>query len=52
MWFLDKGGALVAVKQPSVPTKHLWYVHLENCLTAILVTTHFGSCKKMPVSLI
>ncbi|KAG7267824.1 hypothetical protein CRUP_017368, partial [Coryphaenoides rupestris] len=24
VWFLDKGGALVAVKQPSVPTKHLW----------------------------
>ncbi|XP_032419731.1 VPS10 domain-containing receptor SorCS3 [Xiphophorus hellerii] len=24
IWFLDKGGALVAVKQPSVPTKHLW----------------------------
>ncbi|XP_036971360.1 VPS10 domain-containing receptor SorCS3 [Acanthopagrus latus] len=24
MWFLDKGGALVAVKQPSVPTRHLW----------------------------
>lgn len=30
IWFLDKGGALVAVKQPSVPTRHLWYVHLEN----------------------
>lgn len=30
VWFLDKGGALVAVKQPSVPTRHLWYVHLEN----------------------
>lgn len=26
VWFLDKGGALVAVKQPSVPTRHLWYV--------------------------
>uniref|UniRef100_A0A4W6CS98 Sortilin related VPS10 domain containing receptor 3 n=1 Tax=Lates calcarifer TaxID=8187 RepID=A0A4W6CS98_LATCA len=24
VWFLDKGGALVAVKQPSVPTRHLW----------------------------
>uniref|UniRef100_A0A671UYN3 Sortilin related VPS10 domain containing receptor 3 n=1 Tax=Sparus aurata TaxID=8175 RepID=A0A671UYN3_SPAAU len=24
MWFLDKGGALVAVKQPSVPTSDLW----------------------------
>uniref|UniRef100_A0A669DPF9 Sortilin related VPS10 domain containing receptor 3 n=1 Tax=Oreochromis niloticus TaxID=8128 RepID=A0A669DPF9_ORENI len=24
IWFLDKGGALVAVKQPSVPTRHLW----------------------------
>ncbi|XP_061763847.1 VPS10 domain-containing receptor SorCS3 [Nerophis ophidion] len=24
VWFLDRGGALVAVKQPSVPTKHLW----------------------------
>lgn len=30
VWFLDKGGALVAVKQPSVPTRHLWYVHLDN----------------------
>lgn len=25
VWFLDKGGALLAV--PSVPTRHLWYVH-------------------------
>ncbi|XP_058627043.1 VPS10 domain-containing receptor SorCS3 isoform X2 [Onychostoma macrolepis] len=24
VWFLDKGGALVAVKQPTVPTRHLW----------------------------
>uniref|UniRef100_A0A665W0T3 PKD domain-containing protein n=1 Tax=Echeneis naucrates TaxID=173247 RepID=A0A665W0T3_ECHNA len=24
VWFLDKGGALVAVKQPSMPTRHLW----------------------------
>ncbi|KAM9793122.1 VPS10 domain-containing receptor SorCS3 [Neosynchiropus ocellatus] len=24
VWFLDQGGALVAVKQPTVPTKHLW----------------------------
>ncbi|KAK7930692.1 hypothetical protein WMY93_007087 [Mugilogobius chulae] len=24
VWFLDKGGALVAVKQPSVPTRNLW----------------------------
>ncbi|XP_051561251.1 VPS10 domain-containing receptor SorCS3-like [Myxocyprinus asiaticus] len=24
IWFLDKGGALVAVKQPTVPTRHLW----------------------------
>ncbi|XP_034043251.1 VPS10 domain-containing receptor SorCS3 [Thalassophryne amazonica] len=24
VWFLDQGGALVAVKQPSVPTRHLW----------------------------
>ncbi|XP_049577475.1 VPS10 domain-containing receptor SorCS3 isoform X1 [Syngnathus scovelli] len=24
VWFLDKGGALVAVKEPSVPTRHLW----------------------------
>ncbi|CAG5895405.1 unnamed protein product [Menidia menidia] len=24
IWFLDRGGALVAVKQPSVPTRHLW----------------------------
>uniref|UniRef100_G3PV98 PKD domain-containing protein n=1 Tax=Gasterosteus aculeatus aculeatus TaxID=481459 RepID=G3PV98_GASAC len=24
VWFLDKGGAIVAVKQPSVPTRHLW----------------------------
>ncbi|KAF7216643.1 VPS10 domain-containing receptor SorCS3 isoform X1 [Nothobranchius furzeri] len=24
IWFLDKGGALVAVKQPSVSTRHLW----------------------------
>uniref|UniRef100_A0A8C5HSJ0 VPS10 domain-containing receptor SorCS3-like n=1 Tax=Gouania willdenowi TaxID=441366 RepID=A0A8C5HSJ0_GOUWI len=24
VWFLDSGGALVAVRQPSVPTKHLW----------------------------
>ncbi|XP_061628113.1 VPS10 domain-containing receptor SorCS3 [Phyllopteryx taeniolatus] len=24
VWFLDKEGALVAVKQPSVPTRHLW----------------------------
>nr|XP_061792495.1 VPS10 domain-containing receptor SorCS3-like [Nerophis lumbriciformis] len=24
VWFLDKGGALVAVKQPSVPNRHLW----------------------------
>uniref|UniRef100_A0A8C8HG41 PKD domain-containing protein n=1 Tax=Oncorhynchus tshawytscha TaxID=74940 RepID=A0A8C8HG41_ONCTS len=23
VWFLDKGGALVAVKQPTVPTRHL-----------------------------
>lgn len=30
VWFLDKGGALVAVKQPTVPTRHLWYVHLQN----------------------
>lgn len=30
VWFLDKGGALVAVKQPSVPTRHLWYVFLQN----------------------
>uniref|UniRef100_A0A8C3G8R1 PKD domain-containing protein n=1 Tax=Cyclopterus lumpus TaxID=8103 RepID=A0A8C3G8R1_CYCLU len=30
VWFLDKGGAIVAVKQPSVPTRHLWYVYLEN----------------------
>lgn len=29
VWFLDKGGALVAVKQPSVPTRHLWYVHIS-----------------------
>lgn len=32
VWFLDKGGALVAVKQPSVPTRHLWYVLSENLL--------------------
>ncbi|XP_066514332.1 VPS10 domain-containing receptor SorCS3 [Hoplias malabaricus] len=24
VWFLDKGGALLAVKQPTVPTRHLW----------------------------
>uniref|UniRef100_A0A3Q2PJA0 Sortilin related VPS10 domain containing receptor 3 n=1 Tax=Fundulus heteroclitus TaxID=8078 RepID=A0A3Q2PJA0_FUNHE len=24
IWFLDRGGAIVAVKQPSVPTRHLW----------------------------
>ncbi|XP_056136544.1 VPS10 domain-containing receptor SorCS3 [Lampris incognitus] len=24
VWFLDKGGALIAVKQPSAPTRHLW----------------------------
>uniref|UniRef100_A0A8C6TPL3 Sortilin related VPS10 domain containing receptor 3 n=1 Tax=Neogobius melanostomus TaxID=47308 RepID=A0A8C6TPL3_9GOBI len=24
VWFLDKGGALVAVKQPTVPTRNLW----------------------------
>uniref|UniRef100_A0A3B3ZD04 PKD domain-containing protein n=1 Tax=Periophthalmus magnuspinnatus TaxID=409849 RepID=A0A3B3ZD04_9GOBI len=24
VWFLDKGGALVAVKQPSIPTRNLW----------------------------
>uniref|UniRef100_A0AAY4F144 PKD domain-containing protein n=1 Tax=Denticeps clupeoides TaxID=299321 RepID=A0AAY4F144_9TELE len=24
IWFLDKGGALLAVKQPSVPTRNLW----------------------------
>ncbi|XP_061686256.1 VPS10 domain-containing receptor SorCS3 isoform X2 [Syngnathoides biaculeatus] len=24
VWFLDQGGALVAVKQPSVSTRHLW----------------------------
>ncbi|KAM6941368.1 VPS10 domain-containing receptor SorCS3 [Lycodopsis pacificus] len=24
VWFLDKGGAIIAVKQPSVPTRHLW----------------------------
>ncbi|XP_051559211.1 VPS10 domain-containing receptor SorCS3 [Myxocyprinus asiaticus] len=24
VWFLDKGGALVAVKQPTIPTRHLW----------------------------
>ncbi|KAF6714347.1 VPS10 domain-containing receptor SorCS3, partial [Oryzias melastigma] len=24
IWFLDRGGALVAVKQPSVPTRNLW----------------------------
>jgi len=24
VWFLDKGGALIAVKQPTVPTRHLW----------------------------
>lgn len=35
MWFLDKGGALVAVKQPSVPTSDLWYVHKVNCLSLL-----------------
>ncbi|CAB1344629.1 unnamed protein product, partial [Coregonus sp. 'balchen'] len=25
VWFLDKGGALVAVKQPTVPTRHLQF---------------------------
>uniref|UniRef100_A0A7N6F6U2 PKD domain-containing protein n=1 Tax=Anabas testudineus TaxID=64144 RepID=A0A7N6F6U2_ANATE len=25
VWFLDKGGALVAVKQPTVPTRHLCF---------------------------
>ncbi|XP_047659454.1 VPS10 domain-containing receptor SorCS3 [Tachysurus fulvidraco] len=24
VWFLDKAGALVAVKQPTVPTRHFW----------------------------
>ncbi|MFT7807145.1 VPS10 domain-containing receptor SorCS3-like [Arapaima gigas] len=24
IWFLDKGGALLAVKQATVPTRHLW----------------------------
>lgn len=30
VWFLDKGGALVAVKQPSVPTRHLWWALRRN----------------------
>lgn len=50
VWFLDKGGALVAVKQPSVPTRNLWYVHMVNVYDSVWLfnLTHVASRKKMP----
>lgn len=54
VWFLDKGGALVAVKQPSVPTRHLWYVHISLsfeialhliCWAHLANHSTFSSCK-------
>ncbi|KAI2668216.1 VPS10 domain-containing receptor SorCS3 [Labeo rohita] len=37
VWFLDKGGALVAVKQPTVPTRHLCFSAMPLFVDGVLV---------------